>query len=153
MAAITACVPGFGFLPFSIRPQFTKPRTPQASSSSVSVLEVSQTGDRDRIEEIQSLVMTARVGGFVDWPRMREVSWTALQAGRIGGLGGSTSKNQYLGGRAVAGFVDSIWSSSGESTKPPTQSRKPPPSTIITTCNMREGAGWYRLQDSLAAAL
>ena len=32
----------------------------------VSVLEVSQTGDRVRFEEIQSLAITARVGGFVD---------------------------------------------------------------------------------------
>jgi hypothetical protein len=32
----------------------------------VSVLEVSQTGDRGRFEDIQPFAMTARVGGFVD---------------------------------------------------------------------------------------
>ena len=40
----------------------------------VSVVEVSQTGDRGRLEQIQPLVMVAHVGGFVNWPPMSEVS-------------------------------------------------------------------------------
>ena len=89
----------------------------------LSVLEVSQTGDRVQFEEIQSLPMTT----------MSEVSWTGPGCGRfrglpckpggIGDLGGAMSENQCLGGRAVAGFLDSVRSSSGQSTKPPTSLR------------------------------
>lgn len=51
----------------------------QALRTAVSVAEVSQTGDRDRCEAFQPLALTAHVGGFVDWARMSQVSWTGVQ--------------------------------------------------------------------------
>lgn len=50
----------------------------------LSMFQVSQTGDSDGLPVIQRVAIRRRVPGFVDWRRMCQVSWTDVQAGRVG---------------------------------------------------------------------
>ena len=72
----------------------------------LSMFQVSQTGDSDRLPVIQRLAIRRRVPGFVDWRRMCQVSWTELQAGRVRGAaahcgidGGKSGPWQRCGSR------------------------------------------------------